>query len=539
MKKYTFAAIILLAGGLNSFAQDMQDARRFSFNDYFGTARSIAMGNAFTALGGDLGSYGLNPAGSAVNPYSQITITPNISIAGIETTMNPAPGLLGNNETLSIKATRTKFNLPNIGFSVNWQPHDSYSIKNVSFGFVGNVTANYNGRIDGRAINAETSLLGEKSAYFSDEKFNWNDFFDLGGNKLQSAFGKYGWEDVLAVHTGMITTYGDSDTNWIGATETIFPDGSVGTAGLLDQRWQRVTSGYKYDLVANFGINFSNQLYLGANLGMIIIDYTSNTFIQEAAVNTNDFFVPFDNGDTYFDNFRLSQWYNAKGSGIYGKFGMIYVPIPEFRIGAAIQTPGLVNIKEKWQSYADIYYTDNLHTDSSDSPKGDYEYNLTTPFRFNVGSAYNFGLGVLSVDYEYANYGSMRFHDIDGYSSSFSGANDDIKKYMGISHIFRIGSEIKLTPEFAVRAGYNYMSSAEYENNGGQKKAVDAATQTYSAGLGYSSAGSFFCDLAIRDSVLPKEYYYPYNSYISGINSPEVAFKRNMWDIVLTLGWRF
>ncbi|MBQ9185723.1 MAG: hypothetical protein IJ151_07635 [Bacteroidales bacterium] len=540
MRKLSIITAMLFTGGTLAFAQDMQDARRYSFNDYMGTARSMSMGNAFTALGGDLGSIGINPAGSAVNSYSQFTITPNVSIAGTETTYTPAPGLTGDNQVMITNTSRTRVTLPNIGFVVNWNPNDGSSIKTVSVGIVGNMTANYSNKIDGRGINAETSLLGEKADFFTQNNYNYWSFFDATyGGINRNAFNNFGWEDVLAAHTGMITTYGGSDTNWIGATETIFNDGTVGTAGLLDQRWRRVTSGYKYDLLGNVGINISNELYLGLNVGMIAIDYTSNTYMQEVAVNTNDFFIPFDDGDTYFDSFRMSNWYNAKGAGVYGKFGFIYVPTPEFRIGAAFQTPGLINIKETWQSYADIYYTDNKHSASEDSPEGEFEYNLITPLRFNIGAALNFGSGVVSADYEFTNYGSMRFRDVDGHSGEFRTTNDAIKDYMGKAHIFRLGAEFMLTPSFAVRAGYGFSTSPEYEYDNGSKKAVDAKTNTYSAGFGYSSSGSFFMDFAVRNTVLPEEYYYPYNSYIPGINSPEVAFKRNLWDVVLTLGWRF
>ena len=540
MRKFSLIAVLLFTGGAMAFAQDMQDARRYSFNDYQGTARSMAMGNAFTALGGDIGSIGINPAGSAVNTYSQFTITPSLTIAGIEATYDPARGLAGGNQSFTSKTNKTRMMLPNIGFVVNWSPNDDSGIKTVSFGLVGNMTANYNSHIDAFGTNAETSLLGEKADYFTNNGYNRWSFFDATSGKIdRNAFNKFGWEDVLAAHTTMVANYDNSDTKWIGATETIFNDGSVGTAGLLDQRWNRSTSGYKYDLVANLGLNFGDQFYLGANLGMIALEYNSNTTYSETAVNTNDFFIPFDDGDTYFDSFTLSNWYSAKGAGIYGKFGFIYVPVPELRIGAAIQTPGIINIKERWQNYADIYYTDSKYSAGEDSPEGDFEYNLVTPFRFNVGAALNFGMGVLSADYEFCNYSGMRFRDVDGYDSNFRGVNDDIKDYMGIAHSLRLGAELWLVPEFALRAGYNLHTSPEYEYNNGTKKAVDAITHSVAVGLGYSSEGSFFCDFALRGSMFPKEYYYPYNNYIPGVNSPEITIKKNMWDVVLTFGWRF
>jgi len=59
-------------------AQSVFDALRYSQNFYTGTARSAALGNAMTALGGDFGSLSINPAGSAVYPYSEFVFTPSL-----------------------------------------------------------------------------------------------------------------------------------------------------------------------------------------------------------------------------------------------------------------------------------------------------------------------------------------------------------------------------------------------------------------------------------------------------------------------------
>jgi len=79
MKKIALVSLLAFAAA-GAGAQTIGDALQFSEYNYYGTARTIAMGNAFTALGGDLGSIGINPAGSAVARYSQFTITPNVSI---------------------------------------------------------------------------------------------------------------------------------------------------------------------------------------------------------------------------------------------------------------------------------------------------------------------------------------------------------------------------------------------------------------------------------------------------------------------------
>ena len=61
MRKAMFTALLSLAA-VAAGAQTMYDGLTFSQNNYYGTARSIGMGNAMTAVGGDLGSIGINPA---------------------------------------------------------------------------------------------------------------------------------------------------------------------------------------------------------------------------------------------------------------------------------------------------------------------------------------------------------------------------------------------------------------------------------------------------------------------------------------------
>ena len=96
--------------------------------------------------------------------------------------------------------------------------------------------------------------------------------------------------------------------------------------------------------------------------------------------------------------------------------------------------------------------------------------------------------------------------------------------------MLRAGAEIRPIPSFSVRAGYSLTTSPEaYE---------DYHTDAFSAGVGYSSEGSFFLDFAARLTRYPKTFYMPYDNYMD-VPSPEIGMKRSLIDAVLTLGWRF
>ena len=104
-----------------AYAQTAYDALRYSENNYEGTARSVAMGNAFTALGGDLGAVTINPAGSAVAKYSQVTITPGLTISA-NTTQGVSPYDNGDLPYFErkMRSTASKVSMPNLGFTLNW-----------------------------------------------------------------------------------------------------------------------------------------------------------------------------------------------------------------------------------------------------------------------------------------------------------------------------------------------------------------------------------------------------------------------------------
>ena len=147
-------------GSRGGGGQNMYDAINFSQNHYFGTARSMAMGNAVTAVGGDLGSIGINPAGSAVAGYGQFAITPGLTISSVSSAYSPE----GENAYgLPNKLTNTRMNLPNVGFTMNYRTGRRTGVKTVTFGIVSTQTNNYNFASDG---------FGRRSAYLSASNTN-------------------------------------------------------------------------------------------------------------------------------------------------------------------------------------------------------------------------------------------------------------------------------------------------------------------------------------------------------------------------------
>ena len=535
MRKTAFTLLLALTA-VCGYAQNAYDGLIFSENNYEGTARSVAMGNAFTALGGDLGAVTINPAGSAVAGYSQITLTPGITFS-TSTAQGVSPyedGSLPYFER-SMKSRMTRFDMPNIGFTINWDTNRKTGLKNITLGFIVNKTASFDQDVYANGINSTTSFMGAL-AVESDGLLAT----DLGA---ADAYDYMPWKSVVGYKSNMIGTFGGYDDRYAGASELIYDNDEIIIGGALDQTYGRRVTGGKFDYVFNVGANISDFLYIGANLGMTSLDYSHDYYFKEKAMNPEDFEIAFKDGTTCFNQMKYRYSYAADGEGYYAKFGAILTPGGGFRIGAAIQTPTINTITERWWQSGETEYTSSSFNGHAVSPEGEYRYTFVAPLRANFGIAYTLGnLAAFSVDYEMCDFSTMEFRS-EGFDDYFDDANEDIKNRFGMSHALRAGAEMKLGP-IAVRAGYGITTSSE-KLNGWNEEIPVTYRQNASFGLGYSSKGSFFADIAARRNFTTSEYYMPYSDYIFDDEdnildpAPELLISSSNWKVLFTIGWRF
>lgn len=544
MRQTVITILLSLTTAAAAYAQTAYDALMFSENNYEGTARSVAMGNAFTALGGDLGAVTINPAGSAVAGYSQLTITPSLTYSAT-TTKGVSPfedGYLPYFQR-EMKSRMTNFDLPNIGVTYSWKTNRSSGLKNITFGFVANQTNSWNEDVYANGTNSTTSFMGAIAAEATNNGYRAADL------AAADAYDFMPWKAVTAFQSGMISTFGGVDDQYVGASELIFQNSATGeneiaVGGPLEQTYGRRVDGSKYDYVFNLGANISDFVYIGANLGITSIGYNTNEYFMEKAVDPADFEIMMDNGESmYFHNMKYKYSYSADGVGVYGKFGIIVTPGMGLRIGAAIQTPTVTNMSETWAEDGETSFSNQRY--SAMSPYIEGEYTFRSPMRANFGLAYTLGnIGLISLDYEMCDYSQMRYHVNNSDRSYFEEINTDIKERFGISHMLRAGLEVKPLSCLAIRAGYGLTTSAEKLDVWGNTIPVQK-THSAALGLGYSSKGSFFADAAVQTRLLNDEYFMPYDDYIFDAEGyvvepvPEILNKRSLWKVLLTLGWRF
>ena len=525
MKKIILTILFFCILAAGAWAQSMQDALLFSDKNLYGTARSIGMGNAVTALGGDPGSVTINPAGSAIGSYSQITLTPNVSLVTTNSGYAPVAGD-GIKEWNS--STYSRFTMPNLGLIVNFDVAD-VGLKRMSFGIVSNATNNYLNKVNVWGTNPYTSITGALAVQASDMNVSAD---VLNNTDAYNQFGGGYWSAILGRQATLIESFDGINNYYAGAAENLGlnPDGStdIYMGGPLTQEYYRFEYGYKHDLVFNFGMNFSDKFFLGVNLGVPTFSYHSTYTLSEAAQDPGDF-------ETGLVNANYQYAYDAEGAGVYAQLGFIWLPAPGLRIGASAQSPTYFEVNDVFRLAGSTkFLTGGSQSASAKSPRNEYTYNLSAPGITNIGVAYTLGtVGLISADWERTYYRGMYLADIDPSwgKETFADVNADIRNYLSGTNAFRVGAEVKLTPEFALRGGWTWKGDPE-----GYRA---FSTTSYSAGLGYSSPGSFFVDVAARLTKFPAVAYYPYSDYIDGYRSMSVDNDRSLADFVLTLGWRF
>lgn len=576
MRKAIFTALLSLTA-VAAGAQTMYDGLTFSQNNYYGTARSIGMGNAMTAVGGDLGSIGINPAGSAVAGYSQFTITPNLTLSSMNSSYSAYPVGGVDNFSNERRESLTRFSMPNIGATFNWKTGSGSGLTAITYGFVVNGTNNFTGKMMAGGRNDKTSYISSMAVAAEGYDMDFLNGYSINSNNERvdrgwdypyyypddytndPKKGSYApWNVIANVQAGALSNFGDSNDpayywRYIGATEIYEQTGekdadgnyiyNISLPGALNQAYGRNVTGSKYDALLNVGFNFGETFFLGANLGITSLNYNYDEYFKEAAENPSAFEMDFgEKGKTYFSDYRTRYSYTADGSGVYGKFGFLWRPVDGIRIGGAVQTPTIMEINERWRQDVNVNYTNASFNGSAKTPEGDYSYRLRSPYRLNAGAAFTFaGMALLSADYEMTDYSTMKFTSKEGgwNDDSFRNLNDEIHDCMGVSHMVRIGTEFKPVPEFAVRAGYNFTTTPEYVYNGNEKTKLNDRINAFSIGLGYSSNGSFFADIAARLTMLSDEYISPYADYLKDLASPMILNKRDLYSITATFGWRF
>jgi len=501
----TFAASLL--------AQTADDALNLAQEYYEGTARSMAMGNAFTALGGDLGGLSINPAASGVFRCSQFTFTPGLTISRSNV------DYLGN----GAQARNTGLTLSNLGAVFTFDTGNYSGLLNYNFGFVYNKKSSFRSAMRAYGTTDNSSMLSSIAAGLDGvgkDLLEQNDFTSDISWPAQLAWNSY----VLAPLSVLGGKYADVNDAYLASTEN-YDEASdeLRIGGALDQAFSRKVKGSNEEFAFNFGGNFSDFLYFGVNLNLHTVSQTVEEYYEEVAQNPS----LFDDGFVSMDN---SFWLRTVGTGVNFKFGAIVTPIAGLRLGATVTTPTWYSLTDEWDYTMNTAFNNgNSYTEYS--PTGTYSYRITAPMRWSLGAAYTFlDRGLISVDYENVNYANARLKASNGGQGIFSEENSWISQNFVNSHILRAGAEVRVTDAFSLRAGYQYYSPS------GKGYAARSAV---SAGLGFNLSPATSLDLAWTRMAACTDSFQLYDDYASTVSVPTGTNTHSLSKLVCTLALKF
>lgn len=513
MKVKHTALAAALAVGVSAGAQNYIDAIRFNQNTIEGTARSQAMGSAFGALGADLSSAVINPAGMGSYRATEIGLSFGVNY---QTAESNCYGYTKEDDKIAVP-----FNQIGAAFTFGLIRENTKGIisQTLSIGYTR--LADYNSRAFYADYYGANSLLD----YFCSDAVKYNNY---SGNL---AYNAYLTDDQYISSTDTIDiTYNvwekvNSDGT-LDSSARFETDDDGNDVGLIDKKKYVRQKGYKGETNISYAMNVSNFVYIGLGIGIQSLYYEEKTLHSESYYGT-----PAERDITSFDyNTELKQ----NGTGINLKFGVILKPINELRIGLALHTPTFYSINEKYHTYISHNGSGTLYS----SPRGEYDYDYRSPGRFVASIAGVAGsIGILSFDYERCNFGNSKFKDQDDdITDEFDDINDELKEVLTSTNTYRVGLEIRALNPVYIRGGYKLTTSPMEDNY----VVNDFKQQAISGGLGFRQ-DNFFIDLAYIYNTSESDYWVlpgSSDTYIYETNSPAKLETTNH-NFVITAGFRF
>lgn len=515
MKRILFTTLSSFLIGASVYAQSEVDLLRLSNNDLTGTARSVAMGGAFGALGGDISGIAINPAGIGVYQSSEVAATFSLRNYTTKTSFNAE----------SIDKSRFRFDLDNFGFVGAVRTYND-DVPFVNFGISYNKLKSFDRKYNAVSKNLNSSLIDFMYQRTLDSYNEVNGSWD---NLDVDWMGKLGYEGYLINKGSDGNYYSILDDN-----ETVDNDLYVREKGYINS----------YDF--NVGTTFSDIVSVGLTVAVTDIDYRmSSSYIENFGQG----------GDM-----ELVNSLKTEATGWQVRAGLIFKPIEELRIGVSYHSPTWYDATDhKW---GDLYSSEKPENNGwVETPSVREDYNFRTPDKwvFSIAGIID-RKAIISLDYQLTNYkNGMRFRDYDS-GSAFDYQNSYIKQDFRNASSVRVGAEVFFTPRVAGRVGYSWVQSP-YNNNLKNNETIelsyrntiphyvvegDAHYVTY--GLGYKFTPNFYADLGFvmkfqNNSLydFPKYYYADQGTgqVVQAVDNHKFTLKDQMFSGVITVGYKF
>ena len=388
--RQTLLSILLLLSVAATAQVTAYDRLTFGEQDLMGTARYVGMAGAMAAVGGDASAASDNPAGLGVYRRSELMLTLdyqiNVPSMGNKTTkfsigqaswnfhfpLDRMRGVVGNNVMISYRRVK------------NFRREYGMGLRDMEF--------------------SQTDVMAMKPDGLSESALRKSDAWD----DIE-----IGWLSKIGFDGGLIDPDSTESNVWN-------PRNTGGVDGALDV----VESGSVDEFSFLWGMNISNQWYVGAELGLRSLNYTKSSYYDEF----------FDNGNRY----TLNNFVVASGVGMLSKLGFIGRPLPWLRVGVALHAP--VPMTFSIRNYADLKsYNGNLQPLLIQSPEiNNSPQWIFQPMRAVFGLAFQLKTyGLVSLEYDLE-------HDLDPRVLNTHWAKIGLEGVVANNWFFNLGYSFRL-----------------------------------------------------------------------------------------------
>lgn len=516
-----FEGVAMQQAGLTA-----DDLVRFGTAQPFGTARSMAMANAFTSLGGDLASATINPAGLGMYRSGEVALTPLLTLQR------------GSSDVRMTDRSKSRLTLGQAGLVFkSYEGSGTVTGVNIAFGY--NRVADLNYRMSGEwqgrkgpdgLVPSILDVMGRQLDHYGFENSNYGENYpDMWGALM--AYNGYLLDDEYIPYVG--------------------GDARIGRAYNLESR------GSVNEVYFAVAMNFGNKFYAGITLGVQSLSQKKDLYYGEQYDYPEG--RPEDM-DRVLDRLHYNQAAKTDGVGFNAKIGLTWRPTGGLRVGLALHTPTWYAVDHEYgaQMSALRYDADkqsvtpvDIDTEGTWVDSGPDQWKFTTPTRLLAGISYTFGTrGVVAVDYERTWYNAMRVRNVPYWVPATWADNLTKEAFRDTFHgsnTLRIGGEFKPAGAWSLRAGFALTGNILRHESGICSGAMPTRSKWITAGVGRRFTHGITLDLTYQYG------HTDYNDwrlfYSTGYDSAGVltdydlseplSTSRTRHNIALTLGVRF
>jgi long-subunit fatty acid transport protein len=469
-------ASIAQFSSLDTKAQFIEDALRFSTPNGFAGARSMSLGVSYLGVADDISTLFSNPAGLSILPKTEISVGLSFLRDKTETS--------AFNASTNFKSNNGTFN--NIGIAAPF---------------------NFGERLDKRGAIAIAYY--KENNFHSDYETDWFNSQNSMSNFLATNY------PTIANHVWLSSDQNPSKTPVI---DSLFQYSSVSQSGGI----HNISGGASFDINRGVALGFAITGKWGT--------YEYDRFFKETdgkniyRENSSDF------STSNFSKLTINEHLSQDISGISGSVGLLARIGDNIRFGVSVRFPSYYEITDISSYKAKTEFDDDFSPNPYTYSDLKTSYKVTTPFVYSGGMSFFANGLVCSAGIEYSDASQLEFSDASDDASGSGKEQMDYLNRMIVKELvgqvtWGFGAEYNF-PNFpvAVRASYSSISSPySTELSGASRKIIGL-------GAGVSLGAGVRLDAALRFQDYT-EYRTLYGSDIASrfsINSQPIDFALNL-----------